>query len=54
MLGVTFMNKELRKAIMTWTRRNKCSKDISAANLFTSKRQGNVCVNPFVSNAPFL
>ena len=40
-----FMNKQLRKAIMTWTRLlNKYGKDNSAGNLFTYKRQRNLCV----------
>ena len=40
-----FMNKQLRKAIMTRTLLlNKYRKDNSAGNLFASKRQRNLCV----------
>ena len=40
-----FMNKQLRKAIMTRTRlHNKYRKDHSAGNLFAYKRQINICV----------
>ena len=39
------MNKQLRKAIMTQTRLlNKYRKDNSAGNLFTYKKQRNLCV----------
>ena len=39
------MNKQLRKAIMTWTRLlNKYRKDNSAGNLFALKRKRNLCI----------
>ena len=41
-----FMNKQLRKVIMTRTRLlNKYSKDNSARNLFAYKRERNLCAN---------
>ena len=42
----SFVNKQLRKAIMNGTRRllNKCRKDNSAGNPFAYKRQRNLCV----------
>ena len=41
----SFMNKQLRKEIMTWTRLlNKYRNDNCAGNLFDFKRQRNLCV----------